>query len=564
MRQSVAPPPPRRFERGRVAWHDKRLAAQRPLIPEMPSSPAGVALDFRRKLFAMLGLCFVLVMVALDQTVIGTALPTIMAELHGFELYAWVGTVYLLASIVTVPVFGKLGDDHGRRLFILWAIALFTLASVLCGLAQSMVQLVCARALQGVGGGMLIATTFASVPDLFPDPRERLRWQVLFSTAFGLANAVGPTLGGVLTEYLGWRSVFFVNLPVGVISLWFVWRYLPDIRHRSGPTAPLDWAGALLLALTLGSVLLLVEWLPQGGSAWILAGLAALACAAGAALLWWERRCPDPVLPLALFADRGLQSLFTLSLVIGFCLFAVVYYAPLLLQGGLGLSPKEAGLLITPLAVFITIGSIVNGRIVTRLRLPNVMLYVGLGFFAVAALALTQVGADTPHALIYVAMMCAGLGLGLLLPNLTLFAQYSVPRARIGVTTAMMQSTRMFGGMLGMALIGMLLAHGYGRRVRELLPDEGGPWAGWLEDPQILVDQDLIADFSAAAQAAGQDAAALLRIARDGLIDALHAGHWLIVLVVGLAFVLARRLPAMSLQPAAETDAGVREDDGTR
>ena len=344
MRQSVAPPPPRRFERGRVAWHDKRLAAQRPLIPEMPSSPAGVALDFRRKLFAMLGLCFVLVMVALDQTVIGTALPTIMAELHGFELYAWVGTVYLLASIVTVPVFGKLGDDHGRRLFILWAIALFTLASVLCGLAQSMVQLVCARALQGVGGGMLIATTFASVPDLFPDPRERLRWQVLFSTAFGLANAVGPTLGGVLTEYLGWRSVFFVNLPVGVISLWFVWRYLPDIRHRSGPTAPLDWAGALLLALTLGSVLLLVEWLPQGGSAWILAGLAALACAAGAALLWWERRCPDPVLPLALFADRGLQSLFTLSLVIGFCLFAVVYYAPLLLQGGLGLSPKEAGL----------------------------------------------------------------------------------------------------------------------------------------------------------------------------------------------------------------------------
>jgi EmrB/QacA subfamily drug resistance transporter len=539
--------------------------------------PAGVPLDFRRKLLAMLGLCFVLVMVALDQTVIGTALPTIMAELRGFALYAWVGTVYLLASIVTVPVFGKLGDDHGRRLFILWAIVLFTLASVLCGLAQSMLQLVCARALQGIGAGMLIATTFASVPDLFPEARERLRWQVLFSTAFGLANAVGPTLGGVLTEYLGWRSVFFINLPVGAISLWFVWRYLPDIRHRSAPAAPLDWAGALLLALTLGSVLLLVERLPQGGSPWMLAGLAALAFGAGTALLWWERRCADPVLPLALFADRGLQCLFTLSLVIGFCLFAVVYYAPLLLQGGLDLSPKEAGLLITPLALFITVGSIVNGRVVTRLRLPNVMLYVGLAFFAVAALALTQIGVETPHALVYGAMMCAGIGLGLLLPNLTLFAQYSVPRARIGVTTAMLQSTRMFGGMLGMALIGMLLAHGYGRRVREQLQGEQAQWAGWLEDPQILVDRDLVADFSAAAQAAGQDAAVLLRAARDGLIDALHAGHWLVVVVVGLAFVLARRLPAMSLRPAgadgadeadtdadADADAGAREDDGTR
>ncbi len=501
----------------------------------------------------MLGLCFVLVMVALDQTVIGTALPTIMAELRGFELYAWVGTVYLLSSIVTVPVFGRLGDDHGRRTFILCAIVLFTLASLLCGLAQSMMQLVCARALQGVGGGMLIATTFASVPDLFPDARERLRWQVLFSTAFGLANAIGPSLGGVLTEYLGWRSVFFINLPVGVISLCFVWRYLPDIRHHSGAAAPLDWLGALLLALTLGSVLLLVEWLPQGGSVLGLAGLAAFALAAGATLLWWERRCPEPVLPLALFADRGLQSLFTLSLVLGFCLFAVVYYAPLLLQGGLGLSPKEAGLLITPLAVFITVGSIINGRIVTRLRLPNVMLYVGLAFFAVAALALTQIGAQTPHALIVAAMVCAGLGLGLLLPNLTLFAQYSVPRARLGVTTAMMQSTRMFGGMLGMALIGMLLAHGYGRRVGELLPAEGGQLAGWLEDPQILVDPRLVADFSAAAHAAGQNAAALLQAARDGLIDALHAGHWLILIVVGLAFLLARRVPAMRLD-AALTD----------
>ncbi|MES2180992.1 MAG: MFS transporter, partial [Pseudomonadota bacterium] len=156
---------------------------------------------FGDKLLAMIGLCFVLIMVALDQTVIGTALPTVVAELNGFELYAWVGTSYLLTSVIAVPIFGKLGDEYGRKSFVIIAIVLFTVASMLCGMAQSMLQLVLARALQGIGGGMLVATSFASIPDIFPDTHERLRWQVLFSTAFGLANAVGPSIGGYLTEY---------------------------------------------------------------------------------------------------------------------------------------------------------------------------------------------------------------------------------------------------------------------------------------------------------------------------------------------------------------------------
>lgn len=514
------------------------------------SPPAAAPEAFRHKLFAMLGLCFVLIMVALDQTVIGTALPTIVAELHGFELYAWVGTSYLLASIITVPVFGKLGDDYGRKRFLLAAIVLFTLASVLCGLAQSMIQLVLARGLQGVGGGMLIATTFASVPDLFPEARERLRWQVLFSTAFGLANAAGPTLGGVLTEFLGWRWVFFINLPVCILGLWFVWRHLPRIRHGEGSPAPLDWVGAALMAVMLASLLLLVEWLPQGKPSNALVTLIAVGVTAGVALVWWERRCPDPLLPLDMIADRTLQLLFLLSAVMGFCLFGVVYYAPLLFQGGLGLSPKEAGLLVTPLAVFITIGSIVNGRIVMRVPSSNRMLYSGLAFFCIAALMLTRIGADTSHALIYGAMMCAGFGLGLLMPNLTLFAQASVPRVRLGVTTAMLQSTRMIGGMLGMALIGMLISQVYASRVRDALQAAGEPqWSHWLSDPRVLIDEKTATEFVGAAGHAG---AGLLAGARDGLIAAVHGGHWLIFFVALFALLMVRRLPPMSLQRGRE------------
>src|SRR5690554_6463227 len=177
------------------------------------------ARPFHHTLRAVLGLCVVAMMVAVDQTVVGTALPTVVAELQGFELYAWVATAYLLASVVTVPIFGRLGDFYGRKPFVIASIIVFSLGSVLCGLADTMLQLVLARAIQGVGGGMLLGTAFACIPDLFPDPHVRLRWQILFSAAFGVANGIGPTLGGFLTQYAGWRSVFFVNLPLGLIGL---------------------------------------------------------------------------------------------------------------------------------------------------------------------------------------------------------------------------------------------------------------------------------------------------------------------------------------------------------
>ena len=508
------------------------------------------ARSFRQNLLAMLGLCFVLIMVALDQTVIGTALPTVVAELNGFDLYAWVGTAYLLTSVITVPIFGKLGDEHGRKPFVVAAIILFTLASMLCGIAQSMLQLVLARALQGIGGGMLVATAFASVPDLFPEARERLRWQVLFSTAFGLANAIGPSLGGYLAQYWGWRWVFFVNLPVGTASLAFVWHFLPRIRHSEHPSSSMDWMGSLLVAMALGCLQLLVEWLPQHKPPLVLAVLGLTGAVSVVALVFWERRCKNPLLPLAMFTHRILGPLFALAITMGFCMFAILYYAPLLFQGGFGLLPNEAGLLVTPLAVFITVGSIVNARIVTRLHAPNALLYIGLGFFLICALALTQTAPSTPHALIAVTMVIGGLGLGMLLPNLTLMAQYSAPRTQLGVVTAMLQSMRMVGNMLGTALAGALISNLYGAKIGILLKSHRAElWSSWLADPQILVDRAKAAKFIGSA---GSDANALLLGARDALIGAIHSSQWLISALLVLAFFLVRRIPPISIHRAVD------------
>ncbi len=313
--------------------------------------PSRQLLPFRESLLAMLGLACVAMLVALDQTIVGTAMPRIVAELKGFDLYAWVATSYMLASVITIPIFGRLGDLYGRKRFLVAAIVLFTVASVLCGRADTMLLLVIARGVQGIGGGILIGTIFASVADLFPDAQLRLRWLVFVSTAFGVANIIGPTLGGVLTQHGGWRLVFFVNVPVGVVSLLFVRRYLPNLRPtRAGGPVKLDWLGGLVIAMTFGALQLLIEFLPNEGISRTTAILAAIAFGGALTLWFWEKRMGYPILPVDMLVDRKLSALFAMSLLGGFALFSLVFYVPLLFQGGYAMSPDDSGMLITPLA----------------------------------------------------------------------------------------------------------------------------------------------------------------------------------------------------------------------
>ncbi len=513
---------------------------------------SGRVLSVRDSFLAMLGLCFVTMMVAVDQTVVGTALPTIVAELHGFELYAWVATSYLLTSVITIPIFGRLGDYYGRKPFVVVSIVVFTIASVFCGMADSMWHLVLGRALQGIGGGMLVGTAFACVPDLFPDTHVRLRWQVLLSASFGIANAFGPSLGGFLTHYAGWRTVFFINLPLGIIGLFFVWRFLPRIRQVQQGSIRLDWQGALLIALGLACLQLFVQLLPRYGASFAMVSLGTFAVAMFVALVYWERRCPVPLIPLDMFRNKTLVALFCLSLFLGFIMFALLFYIPLLLQGGFGLTPQEVGFLITPLVVFITVASIANGRIVTRIPKPNYMLYLGFALLVIACLGIISVHKSTSRWLLAFYMMLGGSGLGFIMPNLTVFAQEVAGRSALGIATAVLQSLRMIGGMLGMAIVGTLVTHYYVGEISDVVGrDPNGFRLSRLVDPQVLVNSVTQSDFVADMHRAGLHGESFLELARVSLVSGIHAGlvAALIVAVIGLFWVY--RLPLIQLSRGA-------------
>lgn len=509
-----------------------------------PSSGNGVR-SFRQSLLAMLGLSSVVMMVAIDQTVVGTALPSIVADLRRFDLYEWVATSYLLTSVITVPIFGRLGDWFGRKPLIVIAIVLFTVASALCGFAQTMPMLIACRALQGIGGGMLVGTCFASIPDLFPDPVLRLRWQVLFSSAFGLANAIGPSLGGFLSQHYGWRSAFLVNLPVGVVSLYLAARHLPHIRHVRFERLNADWKGACLITVALGSLQLLVESAGSGGAH---AGLYAVAAVLSMGLLVREeRRAPNPVIPPGLLKDRAIVVLLALSLLMGVAMFVLLFYVPLLLQGGLGLDAGQAGIVVTPMVVCITVGTIANTRIVTRLTRPNVLLYLGFGLLGVSCAVMASVGASNASAAFIAAMVMAGIGIGFVMPNLTVFVQQVAGKTRLGIATALIQSARMVGGMLGTAIAGTIARHLYRAGLERTLtaktvavPEH---WIAALQNPQTLMSTRAAARFVEEVDRAGYGGDALLAAARGVLVHALETS------LLGVAVLMAMGCAVVWLLP---------------
>lgn len=451
---------------------------------------------FRESLLAMLGIGLVNMLVALDQTVVSTALPSIVADLKGAQYYAWIASIYLLASVVSVPIFGRLGDYFGRKGFVTASIITFTGASALCGLAPNVGSLVFARALQGIGGGMMVGTAFATIPDLFPDPRVRVRWQLVMAGSYGIATAAGPFLGGFLSDAYGWRSTFLVNLPVGLAGLYCVMRYLPQIEQHAGQRSTIDWTGAALLSIALASLQMGIERLPVHGIAPSTLALAAMTIVSCILTYRWERRHAHPILPVDLFGDRNLMLLFLLSFAAGFAMFSLLFFMPLLLQTGFGMTPQAAGIAVTPLPVCLALGSLANTQIVTRLRSPMTIVTIGFGLIGAGCVGVVMLDGTSPNSLGAASMAAAGVGLGFIFNNLNVFAQELSGPARFGIATALIQSTRMVGGMLGTATIGTLVSRrlasivvvtGHGQRVGDQASFVHAIHMGFAVDVAIVV-----------------------------------------------------------------------------
>lgn len=514
--------------------------------------------SYSASLSAMLGICLVIMLIAIDSTVVGTALPRIVAELQGYALYPWIASAYLMTNAVMIPIAGRLGDLYGRKIFVLAAIVIFTLASALCGMAETMLQLVLARGLQGVGGGILTGVAFAAVSDLFPDRLQRVRWQAMLSATFGISTAVGPVLGGWLTEHLSWRSVFYVNLPVAMLAFPVISRYLPRIVHHDSSERTIDWLGALLLAVGICTLLVATEQGQRHGllSPWC-QGLFALAAVTAALFVWHQHHSAAPIIPARLFANRGVRQLSTLGALAGLTLFAVGFYSPLLLQGGFGLSPHQAGVMVTPLLVFVTIGSIINGRLLGRVRRPERLISWGLGLLIVACVLLSFLDTNTPRGWNMAVFALCGLSFGFQLSNLTLQIQAVVDRHDIGIASALIQMTRMLGSMAGASVAGTVVNLTFSRQVAATLSAQNiaqPELVQLLATPQILVraaDQDSLLQL---ARTLGFDQASLLAQVRVGLVDGIDHVYLGCALVAALSLLLSLRLPPFVLHQPARDD----------
>lgn len=413
-------------------------------------------LDQRSKVLILVGVLLGLFLSALDQTIVSTALPRIVADLKGIELIGWVSTSYLLASTAMVPIYGKLSDIYGRKYVLLFGITVFLLGSLLCGLAGDMTQLVFFRGLQGFGAAALTSTAFAIPADLFA-PAERARYLGLFGAVFGLSSVIGPFIGGLLTDNLSWHWVFFVNLPLGIVALGFIVAKLP--RLHSGLKPAIDYAGAATLLLTVIPFLLALT-LDKNDYPWtspLILGLFAISVVGLILFLLIERRAESPILPLHLFRIRTFTLTALIGVTVGATLFAAIFFLSLYLVNVLGVSATSAGTTLIPLTLSLVVGAMVSSQIVQRTGHYKWVIVGGMAIIVGALWWLTTLTPDTSIWMVRLRMIVLGLGLGPSMPILNLAMQNAVPRTDLGAATASRQFFQQIGQVVGSAVFGAIL-----------------------------------------------------------------------------------------------------------
>lgn len=429
----------------------------------------------QRARFEILGaILLAMFLSALDQTVVGTALPVIVTDLHGNELYVWVVTIYLLTSTVTGPIYGKISDLYGRRPMMMLGIVLFLTGSVLSGISQEMWQLIAARGFQGLGAGAIFPISLAVIGDLFT-PRERGKYQGLFGAVFGVSALIGPFLGGFLTDNLSWHWVFFVNVPVGLIALYIIWRLLPPIKHPEN-AGSIDYLGSAVFAAAI--VPILIGLTNKQTSPWtdpFVGGLILVGIAFTALFVWVESRAAEPIVPLGLFKNRTFTASVMAVFLAAFGFFGAIIFVPRWFQVVYGSSATESGYQMFPLLIGLLGASIGSGFFISKTGKYKWLVVISMAVMSVGLLLMTNLRAETDLPTIWLWMFIAGVGLGPTMAAFTIVVQNAVPFNQLGVATSDLTFFRQVGGTVGLAIAGTLFGNALTAEVPKQLAAAGVP-----------------------------------------------------------------------------------------
>jgi EmrB/QacA subfamily drug resistance transporter len=474
---------------------------------------------------------------ALEATVVSTAMPTVIASLGGLSHYSWVFSAYLITSTVTVPVWGKLSDLYGRRLFYQLGIAIFLLGSVLSGVSTSMPQLIAFRALQGLGAGALVPLGLTIIGDIYTIT-ERARIQALFSGVWGLASIVGPIVGGFITDQLSWRWVFYLNLPFGMAAALILGLALKEPKRQERPA--IDYAGAATLT---AAITLLMLALVEGGTSFAtLTAPRNLAFFAGAALLTVlfvliERRATDPIVPFRLFRNRVVTIAVTTGFLAGVAMFGAITFVPLFAQGALGSSATEAGSLLMPLMLSWVSMSVVGGRLLLKIGYRPTSI-AGFILLTLGMILLSMFQRTTPRLWLYVDLVMIGAGLGLTMLTLLIAVQQAVPRTQLGIATSLNQFSRSIGGAVGVAIMGAVLSAGLASHLSAAALGAGAVLtpeaaAGLAANPNALIEPEARAALPPQ----------ILNVLQGSLAAAIHNVFWAGTIGAALALLICFWLP---------------------